>query len=217
MVENNCWIDSNSDYSPLFYLCKSKNIKMEIIKYLVENKAILNYDEKIKIKYQECYYPIHGALENKNKNQSFHLIKYLVEMKTDLSQPNEKFFNPLNHALIYNYPISIIKYLIENNSSIDLCDDKDYNSLHYACQNSSLDIIEYLIEKKADINQINDEYLTPFQSLFIYSDLNNNEMIKFLEKYIGFDKNELNYYFLYYFSNEKKYLEIVKYFVEKKS
>jgi methionyl-tRNA formyltransferase len=144
-------------------------------KYFIEVSTI---DYNVKLLYDN----IHEILDASSSNdlesiKFFHLLGY------SLNEKNEKGWNPLIVGC-YNGAIDVVKYLINNN----ICDINDTNNngtsvlmyaMTYASKSSDMSIMQFLIEKGANIyhkdyfgKQIK-EYAIEYGNNFVIDYLNN--------------------------------------------
>jgi len=92
------------------------------------------------------------------KASQVHSLSCMKELKQHGALPNTRDFkghSPLDHAVKFYNPqyMSTIRYLVED-CEIPLYSKNDHGlaPLHVACTHGHTDVIEYLLEQKADIN-----------------------------------------------------------------
>ena len=148
--------------SLLHTLCYNKSEDktqiFEIVKFLCEKKAQINYQNTYK------NLPIHSA--TKNITPSRDLIRFLVEKKSKLNILNVQQMSPLYLTIINEkFDFEIASLLIESKSELNIKSDHSRNTpLNHVCLNSAkfdLKIIKYLIEKKSEINITSKNFYTP--------------------------------------------------------
>ena len=137
--------------TPLFEACR-KN-KFLAIKLLVDNGA------SISIKNKKGETPLHYAC----KNNDVDVLKYLISMDSDvLNIFDSSYKTPLHYAVLSGN-INNVKYIIDElNFNINVLDFAKNSLMHYAAYQANTDMIIYFIEKGLDINQLNDQFETPF-------------------------------------------------------
>lgn len=129
-------IDKNGR-SPLHIACETGNNK--IARFLILEEANLNIQDK------EGYTPLHLALDNNN----LEIIENLVDNGASIFLKDNKNRTPYSIAFIKG--MDYVKALIADESINDK--DKVGKSLiHYAATEGEFDIINYLISRKADVN-----------------------------------------------------------------
>jgi ankyrin repeat protein len=121
--------------------------ELEKVKYLVESKADIEFQDKHGYTYLtsaiDCNFP--------------KTVKYLIEKKADINLKDKKLLQPLHLAVYHNNP-EIIKCLVENKADVNLQKCKcTGTALILASQYSSLKIVKYLVANKADVN-LRDNY-----------------------------------------------------------
>lgn len=138
---------SNYDYyAPLFLACSNKNVTLNVIKSLVENKASIERNKSNKSSVWDIIL--------KNPNINLDIIKYFVGQKVSLDF-NDNNWNPISVVCRNkNVTLDMIKYFFDQGVSLNskYIDDEE-TPLHTICGNGnvSLEILEYFVEQGASI------------------------------------------------------------------
>ena len=135
------------NHSILQYACKYDNF--ELVKYLLQNGA--NVLEKYPKNNKNI---LHYACQSRNLNLVKYIIKYgggsLINEHLKSSTGKYKYFTPLFYAC-YNGSIDIMEYLISCGANInEKCFDLPI--IHLAIQMNNLDVIQFLVQNKCEIN-----------------------------------------------------------------
>lgn len=72
------------------------------------------------------------------------------------------------HLAVINNEVDIVNFLIKNNADINIKDIHLNTPLHYIKKNTNIDIAEILIHNGANVDQINDEGISPRNELDIH-------------------------------------------------
>ncbi|ORY20255.1 ankyrin [Neocallimastix californiae] len=157
-------ISNSTGNSPLNILCKLKSDNsLEIIEYLIENGADINYKDKndMSLILTACYF---------NK---LSIIKYLItNNKADINTKNNNNDTLLIISVYFNNE-KIIKYLIENKADFHLKNKNGYN-VRTIVRNLKLEKIEKYFEK-LDYLKIKNESLNDFKNNNNDRDDNNSD------------------------------------------
>jgi ankyrin repeat protein len=153
-------------------LCEAaKHSKLDIINYLVENGADINYVD------HNGYSTLDYALEWACiQTHDLEILKYLNKLGANLNMKNiSTKLNGWILCLAYNGRLDIIKYLISE-MDINIHKIKD-DALCEASKGSQLDIIKYLVENGANVNHICEDGETALK----WASINGNfEVAKYL-------------------------------------
>ena len=149
--KRNIPIDSqgNNERTPLHYACS--NDHFEIVEYLLSIGANIEAKDKM------GKTPLHYACEEGH----LHIIEYLISMGANI-EAKDNYGNSIIHIASEHGLLQIIQYLIEK-QNIDK-DSKGANQrtpLHYACLNNHLEIVEYLLSQKANLEAKDKNEKTP--------------------------------------------------------
>ena len=134
-------------------ICNHKNISLDLIKLLVENKADLTatYEDNKEP-------PLHNLLSQVyNDSITLDMIKYLHENKADLNMRGFKGNSPLIFLSYLKFlSLDMIKYLVENNADLNIQNDAKVTPLKIIIINNNVtyDIIKYFIDRNADANAL---------------------------------------------------------------
>ena len=214
----------------------AKSGSLEIIKYLFEHGADVNYKKKggesvlhyaAKFGSLEIvkYLVEHGAdvncknkrnksvLHNAAKSGSLEIVKYLVEHGADVNNKNEKNKSVLHNAA-KSGSLEMVKYLVEYGADVT-CETKweNISVLHHAAESDSLEIVKYLVEHGADVNNKDKGGGSVLHNAAKSGSL---QIVKYLVEH-GADVNcQTNWYFVSVLHSAARSgsLEIVKYLVE---
>jgi len=118
---------------------------LDIVKYLVENKADLTAEDN-------------QALRWASEEGHFDIVKYLVENGADPCAEESE-------ALVLageGGHLEIVKYLVENKADISSMEDLAISS---ASRNGELEVVKYLLENGADFSKLSLEHKNYFRSL----------------------------------------------------
>ncbi|EAY10884.1 hypothetical protein TVAG_012500 [Trichomonas vaginalis G3] len=133
------------------------------IKYFVSKGADINFSPP------QGNNPIESAIIN----SKFSTFKLLIELGCDINYKNENGLT-LIHTSAQSSNVDIIKYLIEEkNFDINLKNERnEYSPLLYAIIHNNYHVVEYLLSKGADYNQICNNLENPFQTAINKADFN---------------------------------------------
>jgi ankyrin repeat protein len=140
--------------TPIYYLINNNKVTLEMVQYLIENKADVN----IKANFNSSL-----LIKACQKKKNVEIIKYLIEKKSEIN--NKELKDPHNFNFIQQnvyktaiyfccidpFPsFEIIRSLVDHKADINMKDLNNEIPLFYASknENSSFEIIKYLIEKK---------------------------------------------------------------------
>lgn len=158
--------DGVSFYTPLIYAAERGN--MEVVKYLVENGAIVKQSDLIDL----------TALMVASQNGHLNVVRYLLDHNADVNEQNKNHETPIIFAaknghlevvklLIQkgasdtinnnketpvilaskNGHLEVVKYLVDNQFMFDEQDQNGFTALMYAAQGGYRDIVQYLVTK----------------------------------------------------------------------
>lgn len=116
--------------------CRIGNL--ELVQYLVERGADVNFSDGYPIKYT--------AHSGRSEAQQFEILKYLVE-----NGDNVKISDLSNHVLSIacsRNRFEFVKYLVENGANINVENGIPFK---FACEIGNLEMVKYLVEKGVDI------------------------------------------------------------------
>ena len=160
MHEANPNIKNNNGDTPLMIACKMG--KDNFIKLFLKFNADINE----KNNYGET--ALHMALLNGNID----IIRLLITDKVDLSSLTYS-NRSITHYAVKSGKIAVLKFILEKtNSSINETDGLGNTLLHYACQISNYDIVNYLIKLGACVHIRNKQLETPLFSAVRYATIN---------------------------------------------
>jgi len=164
--------------------CSKKDIRMNMIKYLIEHGTDINKSICVSVKFdfpKKFYYlpgqyfyftPLNSACKNGNEA----LVKLLVEHGADVNIENGKDKTPLCDACSSGNE-AIAKYLVEHGAYVNEVDDIYETPLFKACSSGNEDLVKYLVEIGANINHLNSHHETP---LFRACESGNKAIVKYL-------------------------------------
>lgn len=147
-------------------LIASKNRKIDVVKYLIEEKQCnINYteDRKTALVY---------AVENNNLN----MLKLLLDNGAYVDKKDKHGYTPLINA-IKNDKIEIAHYLIDNGADVNHQNNEDRGALFYSAMQNDISVTEKLLSKNAIIDD--GSYQTPLLYAVMYKKL---EQVKLLLK-----------------------------------
>lgn len=151
--------NSNGD-TPLMIACK-----MGIESFI---KLFLKFNANLEEKNNYGETALHMALLNGNID----IIKLLITEKTNLAGLTDS-NRSIAHYAVKSGKISVLKFIIEKcNSNVNEIDGLGNTLLHYACQVSNFDIVEYLIKLGACLHIRNRQGETPLFVAVRYATLN---------------------------------------------
>jgi ankyrin repeat protein len=137
-------IDTNGEQL-IHHVCRINNL--DIVKYLVENGANVNYANNLRCSPIHCVrFGRDGALE---------LIKYLVEHGADIKH-RAIFGRTLIHYICMQRSVTLelINYIVkELGADVNCADSNGWCPIHFTCLvNESIELIEYLLANGANPN-----------------------------------------------------------------
>lgn len=140
------FVDSRSGYTPLISAIRKKNI--ELIKFLLDLPYIdINCPDNQKY----CFPPISHAIQL----HRIDIINLLLEYGANVDEPSYNEKNSFNTPLMiaaWGGNLNEVKLLIDNGASINQQDKGNgYTPLIKAVIQNHIEIVEYLIQKGADI------------------------------------------------------------------
>ncbi len=116
---------------------------------------------------------LHIAISYKDEK----IAKYLIDKKINLEMKNKYGGTPLLWA-IYNSESPKVKkivfMIIDAGANLETKNNFGYSALPWAVKKDNVDIVSYLVEKKADINSLDKQGMTPLELT------NNKDIIKIL-------------------------------------
>jgi ankyrin repeat protein len=86
------------------------------------------------------------------------VVQILVDAKGDLNAQDNKGRTPLMDSVEI---LEVAKLLIENGADLEVKDNKGNTALHIACGEGAADVVQFLIDAKADVNTQNNDGMTP--------------------------------------------------------
>lgn len=99
------------------------------------------------------------------KTTDLKYVKYLIKKGASLRNETET----LLHEACRSNNLNIIKYLIKNKKmDIDCLNNFDQTPLHIACASGHFKIVSYLLCKGADINNEDEDLMTPLKYAIMY-------------------------------------------------
>ncbi|MHC3898072.1 UNVERIFIED_CONTAM: ankyrin repeat domain-containing protein [Wolbachia endosymbiont of Nasonia longicornis] len=152
----NEFIDSLYDGSTILHLlAKDGNEKVieRILKKVDSNKLskIVNAVDKMKFTPLD-YAAMHGHLK---------IVKCFIEKGSDLDGGNRD-LSPLHWATLSGQ-LEVVKHFIDNKYwEVDKLSEEVGTPLHYAVISGNIDIVKYLVEKGANVNLQDKDYISPF-------------------------------------------------------
>ena len=149
---------------PLFCVIDQNEIDeflmMDMVKYLVEHGA----DVSIRDNYCSWYTPLIKAIEYKY----WKLASYLIEHGDNVNVQNNCGQTPLTEAILSKH-FDLAKLIVDKGAK------SLYEALFYAIESESLEMVKYLVEHGADVNER--DYDTP---LMRASECGNLNIVKYL-------------------------------------
>jgi len=170
LLENGADVDKeNRDgYTPLQRSAKKGLV--EVVKLLLEKGADIDKAD------EDGYTPLHKAAGS----DQMEMVEFLLEKGADPSKKDNEGNTPRQHAAIRGHS-DIVRVLTK---------EKKEQAIHSAALNDDLEAMKLLLEKGADVNQVNEYGLTPL--IFATAPDVSEEMVKLLlEK--GADPNKGDY------------------------
>lgn len=158
LIESKADVNSdNSDNSPLHRLCKMNN-SFNLIKILVENNANVNSYGKYK------YTPLYKLCTNTIIDYEIkkEIFDYLLENGSDIHIKDKWGWNLMIAALSVD-DYKFFKYLVDKKIDINSLDNRGNNCLQtffLIYIDIDIDLLEYFIENKSDLNHKNDYNFT---------------------------------------------------------
>jgi ankyrin repeat protein len=98
-------------------------------------------------------------------------VQILIDAKADVNAQNNTGYTPL----ILTTEGLVAKLLIENGADLAKKDEDGYTALHVACVKGAVDVVQILIDAKADVNAQNNVGQTP-----LMDSIDNLEVAKLL-------------------------------------
>jgi ankyrin repeat protein len=119
----------------------------------------------------------------RDSNLSLEIVKYLLEQKADIEIKNNEGNTPL-HVAVLNHRLEVIHYLVEQSTvNLNTPGNRGNTALHFAMTirdaKFSLEIVKYLLEKKAILKVKNRDGHTPINLAIINR---HYEIIQYLRK-----------------------------------
>jgi ankyrin repeat protein len=103
--------------------------------------------------------PLHWAIIGPNFEKNF---PHLIQKGADPTIANKEGDTPLHLAAKNAKEIETIKLILENKQvDIDILGDKGRTALHYAIRNNNVEIVRYLLQRKADHTIRDKDGITP--------------------------------------------------------
>jgi len=217
LLSKNIELDINTKYyTPLTYAITKKNL--EIVKCLIENNTNPNNNMMmyINLKIKDTT-PLIMAIELGDIS----MVKYLVEHGADIHQQNKNiiYSHPFFHA-IKKSNLNILQYLIEVGGETTFSEmNKKCSFLNYAIENSSSEIIQYLVKQKVDLNKKNEKGKTPLMMTLEKNTLNINFIKYLIENGVDINVTDSEYespliYMIKYRNKSHNTNDIIKYLID---
>jgi ankyrin repeat protein len=176
-----------NEYKPPLFYCIEQN-NLELVKLCIENGAYVNYQcYNLITQATPLTYAIYMRCLDTTINdyidydENFEIIKYLIEKGADLEDiiflegiivSQEILFedNLLYNSYFYKYDYSplyiaamsndleLIKLLVENGCDVNKKMESGYTAIDWSIKNRRMDIIQYFLNNKAELNIYNEEY-----------------------------------------------------------
>jgi len=142
---------------------------IDFLKVLVNNHLEVNQ--------KDCYgnTPLIYSIKAKNPK----VIRYLIEHGADLRKTDRNLIRILDHIIFPEDRLDLLKILISNHLDVNRKDDCGKTLLIYAIHNENLRIVKYLLECKADLQDVNNN-LDVVHFLIKNHNDNNFEILKLL-------------------------------------
>jgi ankyrin repeat protein len=156
LIDNGCgvnWLNDDVD-TPLLLCCRREDPELlKIAKLLIEKGADVTA--------KNCcgQTALHPACYWGNTD----LAQLLIEAKADVNCVNEDLETPLLLCSTWKGPESskIAKLLIERGADVTAKNGKGNTALHLACQYGNDDLVQLLVDAKADVNCSNNDGVLP--------------------------------------------------------
>lgn len=205
----NVGIKNNKQSTPLFY-ASYRTCDPDVIKCLVTNGA--NVDEKN----GDGNTPLNNACAR--KKDGYVIIKILLELGANINIQNDLGNTPLHELFKIENSFDSIKLLVSTAMEIKkLLDTGNINGntpLHLASYHQNPEVVQYLIDKGADVTAKNKKGNTPF----IEAILGNNKEVVAMFLELGVDPKIVNSEgknVLHFLSSSCHNPELTKFFLEK--
>ncbi|MCJ7454499.1 MAG: ankyrin repeat domain-containing protein, partial [Wolbachia endosymbiont of Homalodisca vitripennis] len=191
----------------ILHLLSANNSK-EVVKLILEKVDLSKLSESINNADKMGFAPLDYA----SMRGSLDMVKYLIEKGADFKRDNCDFI-PLYCAALCGQ-LEIVKYFIDNKYfELDELDRMGNTSLHYAVIHCHLCIVEYLVEKGADVNLQDKKGLS---SLHFAVQSGHLDIVKYLiEKEADVNLQDEYYMSSLHYAAKNGHLDIVKCLVEK--
>ena len=135
-------------FTALHRACDNKNIPLEVIKNLIENKSNINLPTNTNKSTPLHLVTLHG-------DNFIHIFKFLIEKKAFINSVDKNGCTPLHLACSNGENSSeMINFLVKNKSNVDVINFSGSSPLILVCKNSNpvLENLKCLVENKANIN-----------------------------------------------------------------
>ncbi len=203
--EDNVDINSADENGTTLLMKACCNTNLDLVKYLVENKADLTkidkknynalmyavershldivrylFEESDTINIEQLAKDQMGLLSLAIKNSDFRILRYLIESQNfDITLTNEKGQTLALLAAGYG-KLDSVKYLIDKNANISAKDNNGNNILMYAAASGNLALVRYIVNAAlVDINETNTDGKTAKDIAIAH---NQTEIAKFLDQ-----------------------------------
>lgn len=199
-----------------------KNNDLKTVKIMLSHKVDVNIND------YDGITPLISAITNNN----IEMIKLLFEYNADPSFPDTNGWTPLmvaiaNHENKINNICHdnnlIIDMLLEKKADIGKPNENGYTPMIICAMNGEMEIMKKLIERKADVNEKDNENISVFAHAVMFAGRNNNndevqlknKMLDYLlENKADIHYSNINNQSALFLASHNGYLDMVKYCVE---
>ena len=147
LIENGADVNvrNNSSATPLY--TAARRGRTEILKYLIDNGAVVD------ARCESGNTPLLAAVSSRK----YDVVKYLLEKGANVAALDDSNDNALFKACWSNAGVDIVEKLVSYGVDVNFKSESNMNCINYLTWSGSTKVVNFLIEKGADVNLVEKE------------------------------------------------------------